>query len=129
MGLPPPSSRRGFPQVLEAKGIGHNSFQKFDRMKSAVDRFVVTPNNFTIDGYAIVDLADGPVVIHVPKLADDRSFIVQVGTSCDITIDSLTQGPIRLHRRGSLIDSRDFARLLSDETRHVTGAELKVDAE
>jgi hypothetical protein len=75
----PPSSRRGFPQVLEAKGIGHNSFQKFDRLKSAVDRFVVTPNNFTIDGYAIVDLADGPVVIHVPKLADDRSFIVQVG--------------------------------------------------
>jgi hypothetical protein len=36
---------------------------------------------------------------------------------------------INLREENGLIDSRDFARLLSDEARHVTGAELKVDAE
>jgi hypothetical protein len=48
----------GFPKALEAKGIGHNSFRKFDRLKTAEDRFVVTPNNLTIDTYAILDLAE-----------------------------------------------------------------------
>jgi hypothetical protein len=64
------------PQTLAAKGIGHNSFRKFDRLKTADDRFVVTPNNLTIDAYAIVDVADGLVVVHVPKLAPTA------GSSC-----------------------------------------------
>jgi hypothetical protein len=72
-----------FPRTLEAKVIGHNSFRKFDNLKTADDRFVVTPNNLTIDGYAILDLAAGPVVIHVPKLADDRWYIVQIGDAFD----------------------------------------------
>ena len=72
-----------FPRTLEAKGIGRNSFRKFDNLKTADDRFVVTPNNLTIDGYAILDLADGPVVIHVPTLADDRWYIVQIGDAFD----------------------------------------------
>ena len=38
-----------FLRTLEVKGIGHNSFRKFDRLKTADDRFVVTPNNLTID--------------------------------------------------------------------------------
>jgi len=72
-----------FPRTLEAKGAGRNSFRKFDRLKSAEDLVVVTPNNLTIDGYALLDLADGPVVIHVPKLADERWFIVQIGDAFD----------------------------------------------
>ena len=48
----------------DPRGEGHRAqrFRKFDRLKTAEDRFVVTPNNLTIDGYAILDLADGPVV-------------------------------------------------------------------
>ena len=72
-----------FPAALEAKGIGHNSFRKFDRLKTAEDRFVVTPNNLTIDAYAILDVADGPVVLHVPKLGSGRWFIVQIGDAFD----------------------------------------------
>ncbi len=74
-----------FPRTLEVKGIGHNSFRKFDRLKTA-DRFVVTPNNLTIDAYGILDLADGPVVVHVPKLGTDRWFIVQIGDAFDDVI-------------------------------------------
>jgi hypothetical protein len=76
----------GFPKALEAKGIGHNSFRKFDRLKTAEDRFVVTPNNLTIDAYAILDLADGPVVIHVPTLDSDRWYIVQIADAFDDVI-------------------------------------------
>src|SRR6476661_2676212 len=50
-----------FPRTLAVKGIGRNGFQKFDRHKTSDDRFVVTPNNLTIDGYAILDLAESPV--------------------------------------------------------------------
>ena len=60
------------------KGIGHNSFRKFDRLKTGDDRFVVTPNNLTIEACGILDLAHGAVVIHVPKLDDQRWFIVQI---------------------------------------------------
>ncbi len=68
MGLSAGAPGRGVPNGARVKGIGHNSFRKFDRLKTAEDRFVVTPNNLTIDAYAIVDVADGPVVLHVPKL-------------------------------------------------------------
>lgn len=78
-----------FPQALLVKGIGHNSFRKFDRLKTAEDRFVVTPNNLTIDAYAIVDVADGPVVLHVPRLKTDRWFIVQVGDAFDDVVHNV----------------------------------------
>jgi hypothetical protein len=96
-----------FPRTLDVKGIGRNSFRKFDRLKSAEDRFVVTPNNLTIDGYAILDLADGPVVIHVPTLADDRWFIVQIGDAFDDVV--LNVGGSRPHVPGAyLITGPDF---------------------
>jgi hypothetical protein len=75
-----------FPAVLQVKGIGLNSFRKFDQLKTADDRFVVTPNNLTIDAYAIVDLTRGPVVVHVPKLSEPRWFIVQLGDAFDDVI-------------------------------------------
>ena len=96
-----------FPRTLEAKGAGRNSFRKFDRLKSAEDRFVVTPNNLTIDGYALLDLADGPVVIHVPKLADERWFIVQIGDAFDDVV--LNVGGSRPHVPGAyLITGPEF---------------------
>ena len=91
----------------KAKGIGRNSFRKFDRLKTAEDRFVVTPNNLTIDGYALLDLADGPVVMHVPKLADDRWFIVQIGDAFDDVV--LNVGGSRPHVPGAyLITGPDY---------------------
>jgi hypothetical protein len=101
-----PLARRveAFPRTLEAKGAGHNSFRKFDRLKSAEDRVVVTPNNLTIDGYALLDLADGPVVIDVPKLADERWFIVQIGDAFDDVV--LNVGGSRPHVSRRVSDHR-----------------------
>ena len=93
-----------FPAALAVKGIGHNSFRKFDDLKTADDKFVVTPNNLTIDGYAILDVADGPVVIHVPTLADDRWFIVQIGDAFDDVV--LNVGGSRPHVPASVSDHR-----------------------
>jgi hypothetical protein len=96
-----------FPRTLEVKGIGHNSFQKFDRLKTADDRFVVTPNNLTIDGYAVLDVADGPVVIHIPPLDDDRWFIVQIGDAFDDV--ALNVGGSRPHVPGAyLVTGPDY---------------------
>jgi hypothetical protein len=78
-----------FPLTLQVKGIGLNSFQKFDRLKTAEDRFVVTPNNLTIDAYAIFDTTRGPLVMHVPKLDEARWFIVQIGDALDDVILNL----------------------------------------
>ena len=75
-----------FPKALAVKGIGYNSFQRFERLKTADDRFVVTPNNLTVDSYAIFDVTDGPVVVFVPKLAERRWFIVQLGDAFDDVI-------------------------------------------
>ncbi len=96
-----------FPRTLEVKGIGHNSFRKFDALKTAQDRFVVTPNNLTIDAYGILDLADGPVVLHVPTLADNRWFIVQIADAFDDVI--LNVGGSRPHMPGAyLITGPDY---------------------
>jgi hypothetical protein len=75
-----------FPRALAVKGLGYNSFQRFERLKTAEDRFVVTPNNLTIDAYAIIDVKDGPLVVFVPKLAEPRWFIVQLGDAFDDVI-------------------------------------------
>jgi hypothetical protein len=78
-----------FPRALQVKGLALNSFQKFDRLKTADDRFVVTPNNLTIDAYAIYDVSRGPVVVHVPRLAEPRWYIVQFGDAFDDVIFNL----------------------------------------
>jgi hypothetical protein len=86
LGYPLAHRVEAFPRTLEVKGIGHNSFRKFDRLKTADDRFVVTPNNLTVDAYAILDVANGPVVVHVPKLGTDGWFIVQITDAFDDVI-------------------------------------------
>ena len=39
------------------KGIGDGEFQKFATLKTAKDRFVVTPNNVTVDAYGVIDIS------------------------------------------------------------------------
>ena len=88
------------PKVLAVKGIGLNSFQKFDRLKTAEDRFVVTPNNLMIDSYTFFDVKDGPVVVFVQKLAERRWFIVQIGDAFDDVILNVggSREPVRCRR-------------------------------
>jgi hypothetical protein len=57
---------------------------------------VVTPNNLTIDAYAIVDVSRGPVVVYVPKFRAPRWFIVQLGDAFDDVIRNIggTRSPM-----------------------------------
>ncbi len=68
---------------LKAGAVRTNSLRKFADLKTAKDRFVVTPNNVTIDGYGSFDAADEPVVVFVPRLAPERWSIVQLGDRFD----------------------------------------------
>ena len=47
---------------------------------------MVTPNNLTIDAYAIADVSRGPVVVYVPTFRQPRWFIVQLGDAFDDVI-------------------------------------------
>jgi hypothetical protein len=67
---------------VKAGGVGLNDLHKFTALKTAKDRFIVTPNNVTIDGYGLIDLAE-PMVIVVPPLAEPRWYIVQIGDMFD----------------------------------------------
>ena len=73
------------PQLLSRrKALGHNSVSQFDDLKTAADRFVVTPNNLTIDATRMLDLVDGPVVLHVPTSS------TTAGSSCRSATPSTT---------------------------------------
>ena len=73
-----------------------NDFRLFPEPKTAADRYVVTPNNVTLDGYALFDLRAEPVVVHVPALVEPRWYIVQIGDTFDEVIRNLggTKGPM-----------------------------------
>jgi len=68
---------------LRAGAVGYNTFRKYSSLKTAKDRFVVTPNNVTIDAYGICDVSEEPVVVSVPRLKSDRWYIVQLGDYFD----------------------------------------------
>lgn len=70
-------------ESLKIGAAGLNSFIKYPALKTAKDRFVVTPNNVTIDAYAMFDVTHEPAVIHVPALSAARWYIVQVGDQFD----------------------------------------------
>lgn len=74
---------RSTPKSVEVGGTFINDFRKYSELKTAKDRFVVTPNNVTIDAYATLDLTVEPVVIFVPSLSQPRWYIVQIGDSFD----------------------------------------------
>jgi hypothetical protein len=74
---------------VKADGIFVNEFRKFDTLKTAKERFVVTPNNVTIDAYGAADLTLEPVVVFVPKLRAPRWYLVQIGDYFDEVIHNI----------------------------------------
>jgi len=74
---------------LRADAVYINDFRKFDTLKTAKERFVVTPNNVTIDAYGAADVSREPQVIFVPKLSAPRWYIVQVGDYYDEVIHNI----------------------------------------
>jgi hypothetical protein len=82
-GYPLAEYGRTLPNAVNAGSVGWNTFRKFTELKTAKDRFVVTPNNVTIDAYAAFDVGREPVVIFVPKLEDERWYLVQLGDHFD----------------------------------------------
>ena len=60
-----------------------NYFRRFDALKTAADRYVVTPNNVSIDAYGAADLRKEPLVLSVPSLMKPRWYLVQVGDMFD----------------------------------------------
>ena len=70
-------------------------FRKYPELKTAKDKFVVTPNNVTIDAYATFNVTAEPVVVFVPALTEQRWYIVQIGDSFDEIIRNVggTKGP------------------------------------
>jgi hypothetical protein len=96
------------PGAVKVGGSFVNDFRKFTDVKTAKDRFVVTPNNVTIDGYCNFDTTDEPVVVFVPKLSAPRWYIVQIGDSFDEIIHNV--GGIKGEQPGVyVITGPDFA--------------------
>ena len=65
--------------TLAVGGARVGGFRYFEDLKTAADRFIMTPNNVTIDAYGIADLRVEPLVVSVPATPDDRWYIVHVG--------------------------------------------------
>jgi hypothetical protein len=82
-GYPLHEYARTLPKSVEIGSVYINDFRRFPALKTAADKFVVTPNNVTIDAYAMLDLATEPVVIFVPSLREQRWYIVQIGDAFD----------------------------------------------
>jgi hypothetical protein len=96
------------PGTLKVGGAYVNDFPKFTDLKTAKDRFIVTPNNVTIDGYSNFDVTNEPLVVFVPKLPEPRWYIVQIGDSFDEIIHNV--GGIKGEQPGVyLITGPDFA--------------------
>jgi hypothetical protein len=74
---------RSSPKAVQVGGAYLNDFRKYTELKTAKDKFIVTPNNVTIDAYAELDLTAEPVVVFVPTLSEPRWYLVQIGDSFD----------------------------------------------
>ena len=109
---------RSTPKSVEAGGSYINDFRKFTELKTAKDKFVVTPNNVTIDAYATLDLTSEPVVVFVPALSEPRWYIVQIGDSFDEIIRNIggTKGP---QSGVYIITGPDFTGTVPGEMIHV----------
>jgi hypothetical protein len=93
-GFPLHEYGRTEPKAIEVGGAWLNDFRKFTELKTAKDKFVVTPNNVTIDAYGTFDVTAEPVVV-VPPLHEPRWYIVQIGDSFDEIVHNVggTKGP------------------------------------
>jgi hypothetical protein len=69
--------------------VGLNTYHRYATLKTAHDRFVVTPNNVTIDAYASYDVRQEPLVVVAPVLERPRWYIVQIGDSFDEIVQDL----------------------------------------
>ena len=80
---------------LKANAVGLNYLRKFPDLKTAADKFVNTPNNVSIDGYAAADLESEPVVVSVPAINEKRWYIVQIGDYYDQVVYNIggSKGP------------------------------------
>ena len=106
-------------ETLKVGGIGLNTFRKFSELETAKDRFVVTPNNVTIDAYATFDVTHEPVVVHVPHLDKPRWYLVQIGDMFDEVI--MNVGGIKGPRPGDyVITGPDFAGVIPGEMTRVS---------
>jgi hypothetical protein len=96
------------PKGIVAGGTYINDFRRFPELKTAKDRFVVTPNNVTVDAYGTLDLTAEPVVVFVPALTEPRWYLVQIGDSFDEVARNI--GGIKGPQPGVyLITGPDFA--------------------
>ena len=69
--------------AIKVGGLFLNDYHKYTELKTAKDRFVVTPNNVTIDAYCAFNVTGEPLVVFVPKLAAPRWYLVQIGDDFD----------------------------------------------
>jgi hypothetical protein len=74
---------------LRTGAVGINTYHRYATLKTARDRFVVTPNNVTIDAYASYDVRQEPLVVVAPVLARPRWYIVQIGDSLGEIVQNL----------------------------------------
>lgn len=56
---------------------------------TAADRYVVPPNNMTLDGYCAFDVRREPLVVHVPAPTEPRWYLVQIGDFLDEIIHNV----------------------------------------
>ena len=104
---------------MKAGGVGFNSFHKFTTLKTAKDRFIVTPNNVTIDAYALFDVSKEPIVFRVPELSEPRWYLVQMGDSFDEIFFNI--GGIKGPQPGTyVITGPDFQGSVPGEMTHLT---------
>jgi len=65
-------------------GGSHLSYlRRFEKLKTAADTFINTPNNVSIDSYGTADLTTEPVVLSVPAQREPRWTIAQIGDFFD----------------------------------------------
>jgi hypothetical protein len=106
------------PKGIAVGGVYINDFRRYPELKTAKDRFVVTPNNVTVDAYAHLDLTAEPVVVFVPALAETRWYLVQIGDSFDEVVRNI--GGIKGQQPGVyVITGPDFAGAVPGEMTEV----------
>lgn len=98
----------------KADAVYINDFRKYEALKTAAERFVVTPNNATIDAYGAADVTREPAVVFVPKLGQPRWYLVQIGDYYDEVIRNI--GGSKGEQPGTyVITGPDFAGELPGE--------------
>lgn len=106
------------PKGIAVGGVYINDFRRYPELKTAKDRFVVTPNNVTVDAYAHLDLTAEPVVVFVPALAETRWYLVQISDSFDEVVRNI--GGIKGQQPGVyVITGPDFAGAVPGEMTEV----------